>query len=151
GTSFRLSSSTLAFTSDVMADFGYIKPKGLPLNRYSNLQIYNDVAIRLGFTDYYFDFFYPFYKGDYPDKTQDEFIADISLRSIEDYLRTTKKITVMHNFDDVILEPGEIDFFSEVFGDRATIYPYGGHIGNINYSENVAHMIATFSKGEQQQ
>lgn len=151
GTSFRLSSSTLAFTSDVMADFGYIKPKGLPLNRYSNLQIYNDVAIRLGFTDYYFDFFYPFYKGDYPDKTQDEFIADISLRSIEDYLRNTNKITVMHNFDDVILEPGEIDFFSEVFGDRATIYPYGGHIGNINYSENVAHMIATFSKGEQQQ
>lgn len=150
GTSFRLSSSTLAFTSDVMADFGYIKPRGLPLNRYSNLQIYNDVAVRLGFTDYYFDFFYPFYKKEYPDKTQYEFIADISLKTIEDYLRNTKKITVMHNFDDVILEPGEINFFSEVFGDRATIYPYGGHIGNINYIDNVAHMIATFNKVEPQ-
>ena len=56
----------------------------------------------------------------------------------------------MHNFDDVILEPGEINFFSEVFGDRATIYPYGGHIGNINYIDNVAHMIATFNKVEPQ-
>ena len=151
GTSFRLSSSTLAFTADVMADYGYIKPKGLPLDRYSNLQIYDDVAVRLGFTDYYFEFFYPFYKADYPNVTQDEFIATISLRTIEDYLRNTKKITVMHNADDIILEPGEINFFSEVFGDRATIYPYGGHIGNINYSENVAHMVATFSSEETQQ
>ena len=151
GTSFRLASSTLAFTADVMADYGYIKPKGLPLNRYSNLQIYNDVAVRLGFTDYYFQFFYPFYKADYPGMTQDDFIAAISLRSIEDYLRTAKKITVMHNADDVILEPGEINFFSEIFGDRATIYPYGGHMGNVNYSENVAHMLATFNSKETQQ
>ena len=145
GTSFRLASSTLAFTADVMADYGYIKPKGLPLNRYSNLQIYNDVAVRLGFTDYYFQFFYPFYKADYPGITQDDFIAAISLTSIEEYLRNTEKITVMHNADDVILEPGEINFFSEVFGDRATIYPYGGYIGNINYLDNVALMVATFN------
>ena len=150
GTSFRLSSSTLAFTADVMADYGYIKPKGLVLDRYSNLQIYDDVAVRLGFTDYYFEFFYPFYKADYPNKTQNEVIAEISLRSIEDYLRNTQKITVMHNVDDIILEPGEINFFSEVFGERATIYPYGGHIGNINYRDNVAHMLATFSQGETQ-
>ncbi len=37
GTSFRISSSSLVFTSDVMTDYGYIKPKGLPLDRYSDL------------------------------------------------------------------------------------------------------------------
>ena len=49
--------------------------------------------------------------------------------------------------DDVILEPGEIDFFPEVFGDRATIFPYGGHCGNMSYRDNVALMVDTFTAG----
>lgn len=147
GTSFRISSSSLTFTSDVMADYGYIKPKGLTLNRYSDLSQYNDVSLRLGFTDYYHEFFYPYYEKEHPGKSREEFIAAISLKSIVDYLRTSEKITVMHNADDVILEPGEINFFREVFGDRATIYPLGGHCGNMNYRDNVAHMVATFTTG----
>ena len=150
GTSFRISSSSLVFTSDVIADYGYIKPKGLVLDRYSNLEAYNDVSVRLGFTDYYHEFFYPYYQAEDPDATRDEFIAAISLRGIADYLRNTKKITVMHNADDVILEPGEIDFFSDVFGDRATIYPHGGHCGNMNYRDNVIHMVAAFTDGGNQ-
>ncbi|MCB1854914.1 MAG: hypothetical protein KDI05_08560, partial [Halieaceae bacterium] len=101
------------------------------------------------FTDYYHDFFYPYYKADYPQMSRDEFIAAIGLHSIADYLRNSPKITVMHNQDDIILEPGEIEFFNEVFGDRATIYPHGGHCGNMNYRDNVAHMVATFT-GEAQ-
>jgi hypothetical protein len=147
GTSFRISSGSLVFTSDVMADFGYIKPRGLVLNRYSDLSIYSAVSNRLGFTDYYHRFFYPFYKEEYPDMDRDEFIASISLHRIAEYLRETDKITVMHNADDVILEPGEIDFFTQIFGDRAKIYPYGGHCGNMNHRENVAHMVGTFTNG----
>ena len=147
GTSFRLSSGSLVFTSDVMSDFGYIKPKGMVLDRYSDLSVYNAVSSRLGFTDYYHRFFYPYYREEYPDKTRDEFISEISLTKIEDYLRNSPKISVMHNADDVILKPGEIDFFSAVFGDRATIYPHGGHCGNMNYRDNVAHMVNTFTTG----
>jgi len=149
GVSFRMSSTSLMFTSDVMTDFGFVKPKGLVLDRYANLSMYNEVLRRVGFTDYYHNFFYPYYKGDYPDVTRDEIIAAVSLTEIADYLRGSEKITVMHNQDDIILEPGEIEFFNEVFGDRATIYPYGGHCGNINYTENVAHMLATFTQGAQ--
>ncbi len=149
GVSFRMSSASLVFTSDVMTDFGYVKPKGLALDRYADLTVYNQVMRRLGFTDYYHDFFYPFYKADYPDMSRDEFISAISLTGIADYLRSAEKITVMHNENDIILEPGEIDFFNEVFGERATIYPYGGHCGNMNYKENVAHMVATFTEGAQ--
>jgi hypothetical protein len=149
GVSFRMSSASLVFTSDVMTDFGYVKPRGLQLDRYADLTVYNQVMRRLGFTDYYHDFFYPFYKADYPDMSRDEFISAISLTGIADYLRSSEKITVMHNENDIILEPGEIDFFNEVFGERATIYPYGGHCGNINYKDNVAHMLATFTEGAQ--
>jgi hypothetical protein len=147
GTSFRLSSGSLVFTSDVVSDFGYIKPKGFAIDRHADLTVYNEVAVRLGFTDYYHEFFYPYYREEYPDKSRDEFISAISLTKIADYLRSSEKITVMHNADDVILEPGEIDFFRDVFGDRATIYPHGGHCGNMNYKDNVAHMVGTFTAG----
>jgi hypothetical protein len=150
GTSFRISSASLVFTSDVVSDFGYIKPKGMELDRYSDLDVYNEIASRLGFTDYYHEFFYPYYGAENPDKSRDEYIASISLKEIADYLSGSEKISVMHNADDIILEPGEIDFFSEVFGDRATIYPAGGHCGNMNYRDNVAHMVATFTQGGSQ-
>ena len=74
-------------------------------------------------------------------------ISAVSLTEITDYLRGAEKITVMHNQDDIILEPGEIEFFNEVFGERATIYPYGGHCGNMNYTDNVSHMVGTFTGG----
>jgi len=147
GVSFRLSSGSMVFTSDVVTDYGFVKPKGLPLDRYADLSDYRETVSRLGFTDFYHDFFYPFYREQYPGVTRDEFISAISLESIADYLRSSEKITVMHNADDVILEPGEIDFFREVFGERATIYPHGGHCGNINYRDNVAHMVSTFTAG----
>ena len=52
----------------------------------------------------------------------------------------------MHNIDDIILEPGEIDFVPRVFGDRAKIYPRGGHCGNMEYRDNVAHMVSVFAQ-----
>lgn len=149
GVSFRLSAASMVFTSDVMTDFGYVKPKGLQLDRYADLTPYRRVIHRLGFTDYYHDFFFPFYQPDYPGLTRDEFIEQVSLKDIADYLRKTDKIAVMHNADDVILEPGEINFIADVFGQRATIYPHGGHCGNMGYRDNVAKMVATFTTEEE--
>jgi hypothetical protein len=147
GVSFRLSSGSMVFVADVMSDAGYVKPKGLVLDRYANLTPYRQAVSRTGFTDYYHELFFPFYRAEAPDVSRDDFINSVSLEKITDYLRSSEKITVMHNADDVILEPGEINFFTEVFGDRATIYPYGGHLGNINYRDNVTHMVNTFTTG----
>jgi hypothetical protein len=148
GVAFRLSSGSMVFTSDVMADYGFVKPKGLELDRYADLGIYRQAVYRTGFTDYYHSFFYPFYKEEQPDVSRDDFISAISLESIADYLARSDKFRVMHNADDIILEPGEIDFFPRVFGDRAVIYPLGGHCGNMNYQDNVSHMLNVFTDGE---
>jgi hypothetical protein len=147
GVSFRLSSASMVFVADVMSDSGYAKPKGLELGRYDDLTPYRQVLSRTGFTDYYHELFFPYYRAETPGVTRDDFIDSVSLEGISDYLRSATKISVMHNADDVILEPGEIDFFPEVFGDRATIYPHGGHCGNMNYRDNVAHMLNTFGAG----
>ena len=146
GTAFRLSSGSMVFASDVMTDFGYVKPRGMKLDRYSDLGQFQQVVNRLGFTDYYHEYFYPFYRDNEDAGSRDAFVQSESLTHIEDYLRNTPKISVVSNEDDIILEPGEIDFFHDVFGDRAKIYPYGGHCGNMSYRDNVAHMIDTFTR-----
>ena len=91
-------------------------------------------------------YFYPWQKRQNPQLSRSELIDQMSLASIEDYLRSTDKIEVMHNEDDLILEPGEIDYFPRVFGDRAKIYPRGGHCGNMDFRDNVAHMISVFKQ-----
>jgi hypothetical protein len=146
GVAFRLSSASMVFASDVMTNYGYVKPKEMKVNRHTDLQPLAQVVYRLGFTDYYHEYFYPYYRDNENATSRDTFIQSESLTHIQDYLRNSPKITVMHNENDIILEPGEIDFFREVFGDRAKIYPYGGHCGNMSYRDNVAHMINTFTR-----
>ena len=146
GVSFRISSANMAYTSDLMTDFGYIKPKNVTMTKNSSPGKLQKVAHRLGFTDFYHVYFFPYQKEKNPALTRDKLIADMSLTSIEDYLRTAEKIEVMHNQDDIILEPGQIDFFPRVFGDRAKIYPRGGHCGNMDFRDNVTHMVNVFSQ-----
>lgn len=146
GVSFRLSAANLAFTSDVMTDFGYVKPTNVQLTPYSSTEEYLKVVYRLGFTDYFHNFFYPYHRAKDPSLTREQLIESISLTAIEDYLRTSDKVMVMHNEDDLILLPGEIDFFRRVFGPRAKIYPVGGHLGNMEYRDNVAHMIDVMTR-----
>ena len=62
----------------------------------------------------------------------------------EDYLRNDDNIGVMHNSDDIILGPGDIEYLQEVMGERAKIFPLGGHCGNMHYRENVAYMLDFF-------
>ena len=146
GVAFRLSSASMVFASDVMTNYGYVKPKEMKVTRHTDLQPLARVVYRLGFTDYYHEYFYPYYRDNENAAGRDAFVQSESLTRIQDYLRNSPKISVMHNENDIILEPGEIDFFREVFGDRAKIYPYGGHCGNMSYRDNVAHMINTFTR-----
>lgn len=144
GVSFRISSANLAFTSDIMTDFGYVKPKNLIFTRNSDPGDYAKTSLRLGFTDFFHVYFYPYHKAQDPTLSRGSLIEQMSLTAIEDYLHSSDKIYVMHNADDLILEPGEIDFFPRVFAERAKIYPKGGHCGNMDYRDNVTHMVNVF-------
>jgi hypothetical protein len=146
GVSFRISSANMAFTSDLMTNAGYIKPANMTFTKNTAPGKLQQVAHRLGFTDFFHAYFYPYQKRQQPDISRDELVEQMSLSEIEDYLKNSPKIEVMHNRDDIILEQGEIDFFPRVFGERAKIYPKGGHCGNIDYRDNVAHMVKVFAE-----
>jgi hypothetical protein len=50
----------------------------------------------------------------------------------------------MTNENDFILSSAELDYLRQLFGERARIYPRGGHLGNLEYKENLANMVAFF-------
>jgi len=68
-------------------------------------------------------------------------VDQISLYALEDYLRRSGKILVMHNADDIILGPGDLGFLRRALGERLILYPRGGHCGNLNYRVNANDML----------
>ena len=144
GIGFRISSENMVFTSDVLTRAGYVVPKGLDLGRHARVTDYAKVLGRLSFIDYFKGLFLPHFQRLDPDLTEDDLIGQMSLRHIENYLRTSPKFGLIHNADDIILLPGEIDYLQSVFGSRAQIFPHGGHCGNMAYPDNVAAMIDFF-------
>ncbi|MBL4707947.1 MAG: hypothetical protein JKY48_05840 [Flavobacteriales bacterium] len=146
GMSFRISSANMIFFSDIVTGGGYILPNNHQLHKTESTTNYFKVASRISFTDYFNERFYPFYKKLETSVTRNSLMQDTSLTSITNYLRSSNKIAVVHNEDDIILAPGEIDFFRNTFQSRAHIYPRGGHCGNIAYKDNVDYMVSYFSK-----
>jgi hypothetical protein len=63
------------------------------------------------------------------------------LRAIEGYLRGTDDVVLVGTADDVILGPGEVEWLEGVFGERARIFPTGGHCGSMDQREFVATML----------
>jgi pimeloyl-ACP methyl ester carboxylesterase len=146
GISFRLSSSALVFTSDVMTNYGFIKPANLILTRNTNMDDYTQVSLRVGFTDYFHEYAWPYFEKTTTAKSRQEFAEMQSLVSIQDYLISARKIGVVDNRDDIILVPGEIEFLTNTFDSRAKIYPVGGHLGNLKQRETTAYIVDYFKQ-----
>ena len=143
---FRMSSSSLIFAADVMNGGGYVVPTNVGMSNSTSLTPFAMVLFRTGFTDYFREYFYPYFREREPVLSQQELIERLSLKNIESYLRDTEKIGLMTNEDDIILAPGEIEYLSDVFGERARIYPTGGHCGNMNHPVNVVDMVKFFKR-----
>lgn len=148
GVVFRMAGANMAFTSDVMTDFGYIKPSNVRLTKNTNTRTYEEVSMRLGFTDYFHAYFYPYHKALDPDLSRGQLIEQMSLVTIEEFLANSDNIFMIGNADDLILEAGEIDVLAQIFGDRAKIFPYGGHLGNMEHRDYIGQMIAVMKGGD---
>jgi len=146
GFAFRIDSSSMIFAADVMNGGGYVVPKGAQLNNSTSLTPYSQVLFRTGFVDYFHEYFYPFWHQRHPELDEQQMVDQLSLTAIAPYLEKASKIGLLHNEDDIILAPGEIEKLEEMFGERARIYPTGGHCGNMNHPDVVRFMIDFFGK-----
>jgi pimeloyl-ACP methyl ester carboxylesterase len=144
GLTYRINLAGLIFASDVMTNSGYVVPKNRVLSHTDSLSDYFLVSSHLSFFDYFNECLYPYILKQRPGLTKQAYIESLSLRSIEGYLKSSAKFGVMANENDFILTKAELDYLRQLFGERAKIYPRGGHLGNLEYKENLAYMVAFF-------
>ena len=144
GLSYRINLAGMIFASDVMTNSGYVVPKNRTLSPTDSLFDYFLVSAHLSFLDYFNEYFYPYFLKRRPGLTKEALIESLSLKSIEGYLKESAKFGVMTNENDFILTKEEFDYLRHLFGDRAKIYPRGGHLGNLEYKENLAYMVGFF-------
>jgi len=141
GLTFRMSSANMIFTADVMNGGGYVVPKNLRLTATSSLTRYAVVSYRTRFEDYFNEYLFPYHRKREPSLTREALLQRLDLHAIGGYLRDNGKIGLIHNEDDIILLPGQIDYLEDLFGDRARIFPTGGHMGNMLHPDVVSFMI----------
>jgi pimeloyl-ACP methyl ester carboxylesterase len=144
GLTFRINLAGMIFSTDVMTNSGYVVPKNRVLSPTDSLYDYFLVSTHLSFYDYFNEYFYPYFQKRRPGLTKQALIESESLRSIEGYLKSSAKFGVMANENDFILTSAELDYLRQLFGERIKIYPRGGHLGNLEYKENLAYMVDFF-------
>ncbi len=144
GAVFRFSSADIAFTSDLINRRGLITPIDQPISEGTGLTPFFREALQCDFECYLNEQLLPVWQARHGGETLEQLIQDVSLYAIEDYLKSSDKLAVVHNADDLILGSGDLGFLRRTLGSRLTVYPYGGHCGNLNYHVNSVAILEFF-------
>jgi hypothetical protein len=141
GLTFRLTSNDMAFSSDVMTNAGYVVPKNARLTATTSLTDVLLAGLQLNFIDFFDGLYVPALQAREPDVTREELIRRASLYPIEGFLRQDPRVVMLGTQDDVILSRDEMLWVADVFGERARIFPTGGHCGSMDQREFVREML----------
>ncbi len=70
-----------------------------------------------------------------------------SLRSLEQTLRSDDGIWIVTNADDFIVTKEALGWLRGVMGERLTVFPSGGHLGNLHLRE-VQNAVSLAIRGQ---
>lgn len=144
GSVFRFSAADIVFTSDLINRRGLVVPPDYPIDEDTSLEPFFRRSLLCDFDCYITEQLIPMWRAQQDGGSLAQLVEQVSLYALEDYLRESPKIAVMHNADDIILGAGDLGFLRRTFGDRMTLYPRGGHCGNLNYRVNAQAMLEFF-------
>jgi hypothetical protein len=98
------------------------------------------------FTDYNEKIAVPLWQkqAEASDADLEKFVQGGSMTRIIGRLSSNPKVHIMHNADDFMAERKSIVELKEALGDQVTLYPYGGHLGNLWYPENKDYFLRYF-------
>lgn len=144
GSVFRFSAADIVFTSDLINRRGLIVPPEYPIDEGTSLEPFFRRSLLCDFDCYITEQLIPMWRAQQDGGSLTQLVQQVSLYALEDYLRDSPKIGVMHNADDIILGAGDLGFLRRTFGERMTLYPRGGHCGNLNYRVNAQDMLEFF-------
>ena len=69
------------------------------------------------------------------------------LTTLEDAFKAADNIFVMHNRNDFLMTSESMEWLEATFGERAVIFPRGGHLGNL-YIPDVQEVLVKLATGE---
>jgi predicted alpha/beta-fold hydrolase len=141
GTSFRETIRDVVFASQQVHDLGVLKVRA---TRYRQNARW-DEAMTVSFSDYIGKFLYPqLVKSHGADYSIQDLNAESSIYQFGDAIKASNNIYLITSEDDLIIQHQDIAWFKDHFGDRALIFPYGGHCGAINFPQFQKQVHAIF-------
>jgi len=128
GLVFRLNLRDVIFSTQLRHNQGVLKQ---PVDLWKREAVYHEI-MDYSFDDYLNKFIGPYYKTRGIDLTNDDVVAPaVDLRLWENSLKANSSVRLVENEDDILLEPEDVRWFEQTFGDRVTLFPHGGHLGNL--------------------
>jgi len=146
GVGFRVTASSMIFTSDVCLKAGYIVPADKTIKTSEPLLPYFTAASRISFEQYVDEFLLPYVQSQETGMTKEKLLAACTLMGLEGFLRSAGNVYVIGNEDDPILNERELAFLKETFGERGVFFPRGGHCGNLQYTGFAQKMLELVQK-----
>jgi hypothetical protein len=140
GLTYRLVLRDTIFTSQQKHNLGVINDRlsGFSLRRtYALLSNYS-------YADYLNLFLMPYYLRQAGGKvTEEDLIKQANLQVIGPQLKVNPKLRVYANENDFTLRREDLDWLRSTFGDRLTVFPDGGHLGNLHLPEVQEKIVNT--------
>jgi len=133
GVAFRMILRDTIYTSQLNYNQGVIKHSLTSLRR---TPLYREI-LQYSFGEYLQDFVAPYYRTRGVDLNADDtFAAAGDLRRYQQRLQANPTLRVIVNANDVLLSSDDLDWVKRTFDPkRLTVFPYGGHLGNLTESE----------------
>jgi len=126
GLSFRLTLRDALYSSQSRENMGVIQT---PINPWKREPVYREL-FGYSFQDYFTKFALPYYKSRGVDAAK--FRREADLKNFRGGLQSNPKVRVIVNANDFLLGPGDVSWLKSTVGSsRVTVFPNGGHLGNV--------------------
>ncbi|MFZ4404971.1 MAG: hypothetical protein ACOYOK_12780, partial [Pseudobdellovibrionaceae bacterium] len=144
GKQFHDSLVDIIFTTQQIRDLGVLKS---PLSKWNRTARMNEIGL-FNFQSYFEKLVILGLKViDNRTTTFEDLIKNSNFYALKSYIQNNDKIFLVHNSNDFLLKTGDVDFLKESFGDRAVLFPGGGHCGNFWMPQNKAFMLKALKSG----
>ena len=141
GLSFHLGLRDILFSSQMRNDQGLLQA---PLSKWRREPVYREI-MNLSYHDYFYKFAAPYYRKKGIEAA--EILRHANLRNNEQSLRKHPNIRILTNRNDFMLPNKDLKWLQKTFPhSRLTVFPQGGHLGNLN-SPEVAKAITKALSG----
>ena len=94
--------------------------------------------------DYYKNFVMPTLKE--TGISEEQVAKEVSLKSLTEKLKANDRVFVFANQNDFLNEEGSVEWVKSTFGDRATIFEEGGHLGDLITDKVKSEIIEALEK-----